>query len=62
MTLCNMRGQGVRELIAFCLNDTCRHQALIDVSKYPDDVEVPCRSSARLSAASAAGSGKCRVA
>jgi hypothetical protein len=36
-----MREQGVKHLIASCLNDTCRHQALIDVSSYPDDVEVP---------------------
>jgi hypothetical protein len=28
----NMREQGVHHLIAICLNDTCRHQALIDVS------------------------------
>jgi hypothetical protein len=41
MTLGNMRRQGVHHLIAFCLNDTCRHQALIDVSSYPDEVEVP---------------------
>jgi hypothetical protein len=31
----------VQRLIASCLNDACRHQGLIDVSKYPDDVEVP---------------------
>jgi hypothetical protein len=24
------------------LNDACRHVALIDVSKYPTDTEVPC--------------------
>ena len=41
MTLGNMRRNGVQHLIAYCLNDTCRHTALIDVSKYPDDVEVP---------------------
>jgi hypothetical protein len=41
MTLGNMRRQGVQHLICFCLNNTCRHQAIIDVSKYPDDVEVP---------------------
>jgi hypothetical protein len=35
MTLGNMRKQGVQRLIAFCLNDSCRHQAIIDVSKYP---------------------------
>jgi hypothetical protein len=28
-------------LIAFYHSDACRHQALIDVSIYPDDVEVP---------------------
>ena len=32
MDLANMRAQGVHHLIAFCLNDACRHQALIDVS------------------------------
>jgi hypothetical protein len=32
MTLGNMRELGVQNLIAFCLNDACRHQALIDVS------------------------------
>lgn len=32
MTLANMRRQGVRSLIAYCLNDACRHQAVIDVS------------------------------
>jgi hypothetical protein len=41
MTLGHVRKQGVQQLIAFCLNDTCRHQALIDVSSYADDVEVP---------------------
>jgi hypothetical protein len=41
VTLGNMREQGVHRLVAACLNDTCRHQASIDVSKYPDDVEVP---------------------
>jgi hypothetical protein len=40
MTLANMRGQGVTHLVAFCHNDACRHQALIDVSKYPGDTLV----------------------
>jgi hypothetical protein len=40
MTLGNMRQLGVQRLIASCLNDACRHQALIDVSKFADDVEV----------------------
>jgi hypothetical protein len=40
MTLRNMREQGVRRLIAFCLRDACRHRAVIDVSAYPADTEV----------------------
>jgi hypothetical protein len=41
MTLGNMRQQGVRNLVAYCLSDSCRHTALIDVSGYPDVIEVP---------------------
>jgi len=37
MTLGNMRQLGAQRLVAYCLNDACRHQGLIDVSKYPDD-------------------------
>jgi hypothetical protein len=40
MELANMRRQGAHHLIAYCLNDSCRHQAIIDVSSYPGDVEV----------------------
>jgi hypothetical protein len=40
MTLGKMRQNGVRNLIGYCLNDSCRHSALIDVSGYPDDLEV----------------------
>ena len=40
MTLGDMRHLGVRNLIAFRLNAACRHQGLVDVSKYPDDAEV----------------------
>src|SRR6478672_5554163 len=40
MTLGNMRELGVHHLIAFCHNDACRHQAIIDVSKYPTETEV----------------------
>ncbi len=37
-----MRRQGVRNLVAaYCLNDACRHQAVIDVSSYPGDTLVP---------------------
>jgi hypothetical protein len=41
MTLANMYQQGVRCLIAYCHNDACRHQAVIDVSTYPGDTPVP---------------------
>jgi hypothetical protein len=41
MTLGNMRELGVHHLIGFCLNDARRHSALIDVSAYPADTEVP---------------------
>jgi hypothetical protein len=41
MTLGNMRELGVQRLIASCLNDACRHTALIDVSSYPAETEVP---------------------
>ncbi len=41
MTLGNMRDLGVHHLIACCINDACRHSALIDVSSYPADTEVP---------------------
>ena len=41
MTLGNMRALGVQNLVAWCLNDACRHVALIHVSKYPADTEVP---------------------
>ena len=33
MDLGNMRRLGVQRLVATCLNDACRHQRLIDVSK-----------------------------
>jgi hypothetical protein len=36
-----MRRIGVQRLFATCLNDACRHQGLIDVSKYPEDTDVP---------------------
>jgi hypothetical protein len=40
MTLGNMRRLGV-QLVAHCLNLSCRHEGLIDVPKFPDDAEVP---------------------
>ena len=40
MDLANMRRQGVRRLIAFCLNDACRHQALIEVWSYSPETEI----------------------
>jgi hypothetical protein len=41
MTLGDMHQLGVQRLVAYCLNDACRHEGLIDVSKYPEDTEVP---------------------
>ena len=41
MDLGNMRRLGVQRLVAHCLNPSCRHEGLIDVSKYADDVAVP---------------------
>jgi hypothetical protein len=41
MTLGNMRHLGAHRLVATCLNDACRHQGLIDVSRYSDETEVP---------------------
>ncbi len=41
MTFGNMRELGVQRLIASCLNDACRHTALIEVSSYPAETEVP---------------------
>jgi hypothetical protein len=40
MMLGDMRALGVQRLVAYCLNDACRHQGLIDVSNYPADTEV----------------------
>ena len=41
MALGNMRELDVARLIASCLNDACRRVALIDVSAYPAETEVP---------------------
>jgi hypothetical protein len=41
MTLGNMRALRVQRLIASYLNKACRHMALIDVSIYPAETEVP---------------------
>ena len=41
MTLGNMRDLGVQRLVASCLNDACRHTALIDVRSYPAETEIP---------------------
>ena len=41
MALDNMRRLGVPRLIASCLNDACRHTALIDVSSYAADTDLP---------------------
>jgi hypothetical protein len=36
-----MRQLGVKRLIASCLNDACRHTALIDVSSHSLETEIP---------------------
>jgi hypothetical protein len=41
VTLGNMYENGVRHLMAFCHNDACRHQAVIDVSIYRPDTPIP---------------------
>jgi hypothetical protein len=41
MTLGNMRDLGVSRLIASCLNPSCLHEGLIDVSSYSPETEVP---------------------
>jgi hypothetical protein len=41
MTLGNIRRLGVHRLVACCLNPSCRHEGLIDVSQFSDDTEVP---------------------
>jgi hypothetical protein len=41
MTLANMRDLGVNNLLVSCLNDACGHTALINVSIYPAETEVP---------------------
>ena len=41
MTLGNMHHLGVQRLVAHCLNPSCLHEGLTDVSKYPDDTEWP---------------------
>jgi len=40
MTLGHMRQLGVHRLQVSCLNQACRHEAVFDVSGYPDDMEV----------------------
>ena len=54
MTLGNMRELGVQKLVAYCLNDACRHTALIDVSNYSAGTEVPCSLAARSAQSAAA--------
>jgi hypothetical protein len=41
MTLGNMRALGVQRLSVSCLNQACRHDALLDVSSYPAETPVP---------------------
>ena len=41
MTLGNMRANGVRSLLIHCTNVSCRHEAVVNVDAYDDDVFVP---------------------
>jgi hypothetical protein len=41
MTLGNMRENGVRSLLVTCSNVTCRHEKIVDVDAYGDDLFVP---------------------
>ena len=41
MTLRNMRENGVRSLWIRCGGRFCHHDAVIDVSAFPDDATVP---------------------
>jgi hypothetical protein len=41
MTLGNMRKLGVRGLLISCLNHECRHQTVVSVDDYADDITVP---------------------
>ena len=41
MTLRNMRENGVRSLAITCGAVHCHHDAVMDVSAFPDDVAVP---------------------
>jgi hypothetical protein len=41
MTLGNMRANGVRTLAVYCGGRSYHHEAVLDVSAYPDDMPVP---------------------
>ena len=41
MTLSNMRANGVRTLAVYCGGRGCHRQAVLDVSRYANDVPVP---------------------
>jgi hypothetical protein len=41
MTLGNMRENGVRSLLVTCSNVTCRHEKIVNVDAYGDDLFVP---------------------
>jgi hypothetical protein len=41
MTLGNMRANGVRSIAVRCLGRACHHEAIINVDRWPDEVEVP---------------------
>ena len=62
MTLGNMRDLGVQNLIASCLNEACRHTALVDVSSYPAETKIPYFKSRVVFVQSRPAFGLCGVA
>ena len=41
MTFGNMRANGVRSLVVHCLNFDCRHEKIVNVDAYGDEMFVP---------------------
>jgi hypothetical protein len=41
MTVGNMRANGMRSLVVYCLNVICRHEKIVNVDAYGDEMFVP---------------------
>jgi hypothetical protein len=48
MTPGNMPRLGLQRLVAYCLNRSCRHEGLIDVSKFPELLQGRVRQMRRV--------------